>query len=202
MWCGMRLGRDVFGREFDGSGDGWWCGKRPVDFPGIPGVGGIAGLQPTLVCPVDSCEFRRSIDVHALDFACRKIPTCICADVCKAIPFVHAKLANSHVHIQPVVVVEVNAVVDEVFVQHELVCIFAAFDFRDQPSPSFGEIAHATTYETFPPHVLLCICALWSFACADRDEHADFSSRPLILYSFIESLRCWVVFARSFVKES
>jgi hypothetical protein len=44
-----------------------------------------------------------------LNFALAKVPPCSGADVCKAIPFVHAKFSNSNLDVQTIVVFDIDS---------------------------------------------------------------------------------------------
>lgn len=155
----------------------------------------------SLLCKVHAGEFGGGIEVLILDFLLGQIHAGGSANVGKTVPFIHAKLANTNLDIQTVVVLRVDTPFGEVFGEHVFVSEFAALNLANQLPPRLGELTHGPADEVLVPEMLLVVRAAGSLSRADADKDTDFSARPFVAHGFVEDLRRRVVFAGSLVEK-
>lgn len=147
------------------------------------------------------CKFGSGVQCFRLYLFVSKIHAGIGADLGKAIPLVHAKLAHAHVDIESIIILWVDLSLSQV-IFHRLVNLFAVFDLADQSPPRLGEISNATRHESFPPKMRLLIRSLGSLSSANTDKYAHFAAWPLVAYSFIEHHGRRVVLSNTLVQEN
>lgn len=125
------------------------------------------------------------------------IPSCPRADVSETVPLVHAKLADSHLDIQAIVVVDANVAPAKMFPEHVLVDLLTALNLGNQLPSRLGVISH----EPLIPLVLVRIIAPWSSPCSDTDKHSNLSPWPLVDNRLVQSLGSRVEGAGALVME-
>lgn len=112
-------------------------------------------------------------------------------------PFVHAKLADAHLHIQAVVVLGIDSALDQELLLHVLVNDFTVLNLGDELLSGLGIIAH----EALVPRMRVLFGAFWSAASTDTDEYSDFPAWPFVYCCLVERSGRWVEGATPVVME-
>jgi len=128
-------------------------------------------------------QLRRCALHHPVFLISGEVVLSVGANVGQPVPLVHAKLPHADFDVEPVVVLWIDAPARQVLFLHLFVDLFAPLDLRNQLAPSLSKFAQ----EAFIPQRRVRVTAPWSLARAEADEDANFTARPLIYHSLVQS---------------
>jgi hypothetical protein len=114
------------------------------------------------------------------------------------VPFIHAKLANTHFHIKAVVGINTNVSFSQVFAHHVLMDLLATLDFGDQLSTRLSKFAQ----EAFVPHLRIRVRVLGSSAGTHANKDTHFTTGPLVDYRFVQGFWTGVESTHAIVVEN
>ena len=157
--------------------------------------------RQSLVHPVDLGKLDAGTKDHLLHLWFGEVAPGVGANICQAIPFVHAKFSYTDLDVQTVVVVLADTAFRQVVAQHVMVDILTPLDLVDQTSSRLCKDANSISKEVFPPLVLPIVGARWTSPRPHADEHTNFSPRPFVHSGFFQYLRGRVVCPGTLVDE-